>query len=109
MTEKNAETKTNAEDAKRPVEFFVMPDELRMNAYYYSFNKTGVREIDEILSAVAMAGKGYHHTEEWDDNIYGEDYSYVDLIQEIANRTAKKWFIRNYGRELKPGDAGYEA
>mgnify|MGYP000660462362 CR=1 FL=1 len=108
MTDKTTE-QAAPDEAKRPVELLVMPDDLRMDAYYYGFNKTGVREIDEILSAVAMAGKGYHNTADWSDEIYGETYSFVDLIQEIANRAAKKWFIRNYGKELKPGDTGYEA
>ena len=40
-------------------------EELRMNAYYYSFAPTGERAIDVVLSAVACAGKAYHHTEDW--------------------------------------------
>ena len=39
----------------------------RMCAYYYSFNETGEEEIDILLSAIACAGKAYHHTEEWQD------------------------------------------
>lgn len=65
-----------------------MPDDLRMNAYYYWFSKTGVREIDEILSAVAMAGKAYHHTSDWGNDDYYEGHSVVDLIQEMADRAA---------------------
>jgi len=38
---------------------------MRMDAYYYSFTPTGVEAIDRILSAVACAGKAYHHTEDW--------------------------------------------
>ena len=44
--------------------------EMRMEAYYYGFEKTGVPEIDKILSAVACAGKAYHHTESWCDDCY---------------------------------------
>lgn len=40
---------------------------MKMDAYYYGFCFTGVREIDVILSAVACAGKAYHHTESWND------------------------------------------
>ena len=66
--------------------------ELRMNAYYYSFHPTGVRAIDEILSAVASAGKGFHHTEDWCTPMpYYDNKSYVDLIQEAADRAAKQW------------------
>lgn len=39
-----------------------------MSAYYYGFSETGVRPVDELLSAVAVAGKRAHHTEEWSDN-----------------------------------------
>jgi hypothetical protein len=38
-----------------------------MAAYYYSFDETGVDAIDIVLSAVACAGKAFHHTEEWQD------------------------------------------
>lgn len=55
---------------------------LRMNAYYYGFNETGVRCVDEILSAVASAGKGYHHTEMW------AEAGYIDQIQAAAGRAA---------------------
>lgn len=37
----------------------------RMDAYYYSFDPTGVLGIDKILSAVACAGKALHNTSEW--------------------------------------------
>ena len=40
---------------------------MRMRAYYYSFTPTGVEAIDRILSAVACAGKAYHHTDSWSD------------------------------------------
>lgn len=42
---------------------------MRLNAYYYSFVPTGNEAIDRILSAVACAGKAYHHTGEWTDEI----------------------------------------
>ena len=72
------------------VNLFVMPDDLQMNAYYYGFIETGVREIDEILSAVAMAGKAYHHTSDWNDPDFIGNDSACDLIQEMANRAAEK-------------------
>ncbi len=69
---------------------------LRMSAYYYSFKPTGVREIDLILSAVAEAGKGYHHTDSWGDE-FGWDMesphftgnSYIEWIQNAANAAAQ--------------------
>jgi len=68
---------------------YEMPEKLRMNAYYFGFDLTGIREIDEILSAVAMAGKGFHHTDSWGDNLEHLDgKSYTDIIQEAANRAA---------------------
>lgn len=50
--------------------------QLRMNAYYYSFEPTGVRAVDEILSAVAVAGTAY------------ASKSHEALIQEAADRAA---------------------
>ena len=70
---------------------------LRMEAYYFSFAPTGVEAIDRILSAVAEAGKGYHHTESWgDDGV--EDMgefrggSYVEWIPQNAANDAAKLF-----------------
>lgn len=66
--------------------------ELRMDAYYYGFTPTGVPEIDKILSAVACAGKSYHHTEEWNDNAGGwvghSGDTPVQWIQNAANEAA---------------------
>lgn len=62
----------------------------RMNAYYYGFDRTGQVVIDRILSAVAHAGKGYHHTEFWTDHLdYGAPShlrgdSYDECIQNAA-------------------------
>lgn len=66
-------------------------EELRMDAYYYGFEKTGNPAIDKILSSVACAGKAYHHTECWNDEAgdYGhEGKSPVDWIQNAANAAA---------------------
>ena len=48
------------------------PDEraARMNAYYYGFARTGDEMIDRILSAIACAGKAFHHTDQWNDEVY---------------------------------------
>ena len=66
---------------------------MRLKAYYYEFEPTGVEEIDRILSAVACAGKAYHHTESW----YDETPSYelffrgdnpIEWIQNAAHDAA---------------------
>ena len=66
-----------------------------MDAYYYHFEPTGEELIDRILSAVASAGKAYHHTEMWweqDDRLKtiapfrGE--SYIEWIQNAADDAA---------------------
>jgi hypothetical protein len=54
-----------------------------MNAYFYSFQPTGVLEIDTILSAVATAGKAFHHTEEWNEPM-GNGETPVQTIQDAA-------------------------
>lgn len=62
----------------------------RMDAYYYGFDKTGIGVIDRILSAVAIAGKAYHHTSEWSESPWGEEDgpSYAERIQIAANEAA---------------------
>lgn len=57
--------------------------DLRMNAYYYSFKPTGCLEVDLILSAVATAGKAFHHTEDWNDPM-GNGQTPVQAIQDAA-------------------------
>jgi hypothetical protein len=64
--------------------------DLRMDAYGYSFHATGVREIDEILSAVATAGKGYHHTEDWNEP-HRDGVTEAQRIQAAANKAAERW------------------
>lgn len=58
------------------------------SAYYYGFESTGNSGIDAILKAVAAAGEGHHHTENWADT-NGDNPSYVDNIQSAANEAAK--------------------
>ena len=69
-----------------------MKNELRMDAYYYSFDPTGDADIDRILSAVACAGKAFHHTIDWQDEcgpyLGHAGNSPVDWIQDAANKAA---------------------
>lgn len=58
----------------------------RMDAYCYGFDPTGIEEIDAILSAVASAGKAYHHAESWNDDDYGP--SPASIIQAVADLAA---------------------
>lgn len=64
--------------------------DLRMNAYYYGFDTTGVRAIDEILSAVACAGKMYHGTDQWSNQGSDGEPSEVENIQAAAERAARE-------------------
>lgn len=66
---------------------------MRMNAYYYSFEPTGVKEIDVLLSAIACAGKAYHNTADWQlDSFLYEDVhrgrTPIEWIQNAANDAA---------------------
>lgn len=70
--------------------------EMRMDAYYYGFEPTGVPDIDRILSAVACAGKAVHHTEYWTDEAYDgtapeglRGKTPVEWIQNAANDAAE--------------------
>lgn len=78
------------DQAAAPGDTMTAQSSLRMDAYYYSFTETGVRSVDEMLSAVAVAGKAYHHTEGWTEVApwYNDGKSYVDHIQDAAARAA---------------------
>jgi len=91
MTNDNNEVQEESGQRVEPrVQPVVMPDPLRMNAYYYGFDETGQREIDEVLSSVAIAGKGCHHTSDWTEcHPFNNDLTYVDLIQDRANHAAQ--------------------
>ena len=85
-----------------------LPEEARMDAYYYGFDRTGCGPVDAVLSAVAIAGKGSHNTDGWTNrDVYGyydkrpglpanpriDDWtggSAVDLIQLTAKASAEK-------------------
>lgn len=72
---------------------------LKLNAYYYSFQPTGCFEIDLILSAVARAGKAFHHTDSWGDDcpLYDERFkgrAPIDWIQNAAIDAAKAFHNR---------------
>ncbi len=63
-----------------------------MDAYYYEFTPTGVREIDLILTAVAVAGRAFHHTGDWQTkaNYPGQiGDSPEQWIQNAANAAAE--------------------
>lgn len=64
----------------------------RLDAYYFGFDATGQPTIDAILSAVAHAGKAYHHTDTWADEGpgWGGGLSYVELIQAAATDAARE-------------------
>lgn len=72
-----------------------MTDKLRMEAYYYGFDRTGVAEIDKILSAVAWAGTSFHLTEDWCDNAHARPphtgQTPIEWIQNAACEAAGKW------------------
>jgi len=48
---------------------------------YLQFQRTGHKEVDEILDAIENAGDGFHHTSQWDD-VLNDGKSYSDLIDE---------------------------
>ena len=98
MPDENVTPATDVERATEP--------KFSMSAYYYSFEPTGVRVIDEVLSSVAVAGKAYHHTESWSDETEWAPKSHVTLIQEAAGRAAKviaelRDALEEYGRHKR--------
>ena len=70
-----------------------MTTKYNLDAYYYGFDPTGVDAIDRVLACVASAGKAFHHTREWDEEIgplrpcdVGD--APIDWIQNAANDAA---------------------
>jgi hypothetical protein len=60
---------------------------VRLDAYYYSFNETGVPAVDKVLSAVACAGKAFHHTDSWRDDVdFPESYA-----EHLRGRCPMEW------------------
>ena len=86
----------------------VEQEERRMDAYYFGFVFTGVDAIDDILSAVACAGKAYHHTGDWSDQQERASYtcraheSFVDAIQRAADIAAHQLGPHDQAEEAKP-------
>ena len=66
----------------------------RFDGCHISFSQTGVSAVDKILSSVAFAAKGYHHTEGWSEEIadYGDNVggSYEAWIENSAKECAKE-------------------
>ena len=66
--------------------------ERRMHAYYYSFDSTSCDHVDKILSAVACAGKAFHHTDDWYEHASPQDDhtggTPIDWIQNAAIEAA---------------------
>lgn len=90
-----------------------LPEDARMEAYHYDFHRTGVGAVDAVLSAVAIAGKGNHHTEWWNeenpdfyngrDRLVDGDGTAVGLIQANAQRLAD--LLEADGKRLALADA----
>lgn len=55
---------------------------------YLRFTKTGNAAVDKILGALEYAGDGQHHTEGWGDEPSPGRPSYIDVIQDAANKAA---------------------
>lgn len=60
-----------------------MTNKKNFDAYYYCLDSTGVDVVDDILRALASAGKGYPHTEDWN---HAEDDGGSE-IKKIQNRS----------------------
>ena len=61
-----------------------------LDAYYYSFEPTGNKEIDSVLQAVASAGGLFHNTDQWSESHdwINDGVSAADMIQNAANKSA---------------------
>lgn len=67
---------------------------------YLTYDSTGIKEVDELLGAIEKAGKAFHHTDQWDDEI-GEMY-----VGTVGN-TPNEWIqnkadaLAKYIKQLK--------
>lgn len=64
---------------------------MKIESYWYEFDPTGIDEIDNILNAVALAGRYFHSTEFWNDEATGDGVvgdTPIEWIQNAANRAA---------------------
>lgn len=61
-----------------------------LDAYYYSFDPTGHDLVDELLSALAWAGKRYHYTGDWNNPAGDDEPSSIEEIQAAAHRIAAR-------------------
>lgn len=64
-----------------------------LDSYYFSFDKTGIPVIDKILAAVAVAGKAFHSTDQWNDIAkctWLDGDTPVKWIQSAANDAARE-------------------
>lgn len=63
------------------------------DAYYYSFEPTKCSPVNEILKAVARAGKMYHNTSDWqgDPNGTFPTPDAVQMMQDAADEAASEY------------------
>ena len=70
--------------------------------YYISFDETGVSVVDNVLAAIADAGKAYHNTIDWNNEPYDRTESCVDSIQRMAGLAAERFSeLENENERLK--------
>lgn len=82
-----------------------MSEKLKMNAYHYEFHETGVHSVDEIISAVAIAGSIAHDTSSWSDLKSKHcNGSLIDLMQGAANNCAKELQEKDKTIERQEGE-----
>ena len=56
---------------------------------YIFFERTGVKEVDELLGEIESAGSSYHSTSQWnDENEYGDKKTCIERIFEKAQKIA---------------------
>lgn len=98
MTAPTTPTRLGAIESRLAAATEPLPEDARMDGYYIGFDRTGPGTVDAILSAVAIAGKGSHSTDGWNDDGGAWYYSASDhlpdadcandLIQRTAERSA---------------------
>lgn len=75
-----------------------------LRAYYHEFTPTGCPAVDGILEAIALAGKAYHETADWDEAPQHGPDGYWSLIQRRADAAAESFKTTSILPEEPPAD-----
>lgn len=72
-----------------------MNDQLDLESYYFGFTATGIFEIDHVMYAIARAGKTFHSTSQWQDELP------VGYYSNLEGETPEQWIQNSFNKLAK--------